>query len=285
MRDQYNIIPVTMAAIIHVAIAASLVLAFDFRSREFPVVPLAINATLVTEDELQAAPPVELPEPEPDPEPELVPEPEPEPEPEPDPEPDTSEQDRLRQEEEKRQADLRAEQERIREQQERDRQRREQEEQEQRERAEAEVERQRQLAEQKRQDDLERQRLENERQRQEAEAAERQRLRQAEIDAEAQRLARMQADDVTRWQYAIQQKITRNFVLPASAPATGLECVVNVRQLPGGRVVDVRVGRCNGDAVVERAIEAAVNKASPLPSPDNPNIFERDLQIVFKPEQ
>ena len=280
MRDQYNIIPMTMAGLFHVMVVASLVFAFDFRSRDFPVVPLAIKATLVTEEELQAAPPVLEEEPEPP-----VELPEPEPEPEPELEPDTSEQDRLRQEEEKRQADLKAEQDRIREQQERDRQRREQDEREQRERAEAEVERQRQLAEQKRLDDLERQRLENERQRQEAQAAERQRLRQAEIDAEAQRLARMEADDVTRWQYAIQQKITRNFVLPASAPATGLECIVNVRQLPGGRVVDVRVGRCNGADVVRRAIEAAVNKASPLPSPDNPNIFERDLQIVFKPEQ
>ncbi len=273
-----------MAGLFHVVVAASLVFAFDFRSREFPVVPLAINATLVTEEELQAAQPVVEEEPPPVVE-EEPPLPVEQPEPEPEPEPDTSEQDRVREEEAKRQADLQAEQDRIRQQQERDRQRREQEEQERKDRAEAEVERQRQLAEQKRQDDLERQRLENERQRQEAEAAERQRQQQLEIDAEAQRLARMAADDVTRWQYAIRQKITRNFVLPASAPATGLECIVNVRQLPGGRVVDVRVGRCNGDDVVRRAIEAAVNKASPLPSPDNPNIFERDLQIVFKPEQ
>ena len=39
-----------------------------------------------------------------------------------------------------------------------------------------------------------------------------------------------------------------------------------------------------GDAV-RRAIEAAVYKAQPLPQPDNPRIFQRDLRITFKPEQ
>jgi len=265
IRDQYNIIPVAMAGIFHVLVAGSLVLAFDFSSRTFPVVPLAIQATLVTEDDIPPAPP-------------------PVEEDEPEPEPDTSEQDRLREEEAKREADLKVEQERIRLQQEQDRQRREKEVADRKLRAEAEVERQRELAERKRLEDIERQRQENERQRRKEEDEEIRRQQRLEIEAEERRLAAMEADDVTRWQYAIQQKITRNFVLPASAPAN-LECIVDVRQLPGGRVVDVQVGRCNGDEAVRRAIETAVYKASPMPSPDNPGIFERDLQILFKPEQ
>jgi colicin import membrane protein len=187
-------------------------------------------------------------------------------------------------EEEKRLADLRAEQERIKLQQEEDRRRRAEEEAERKRRQEEETERLRAEAERKRQEDLERQRAENERQRREAEEAEIQRRRQQELDAEQNRLLAMQADDMTRWVFALQQAITRNFIPPASSPID-LECVVDVRQLPGGVVANVSISRCNGDEAVQRAIIAAVNKASPLPAPDNPRIFERDLRITFKPEQ
>jgi len=252
-----------MAGIFHLVVAASLVFAFDFSSRSYPVVPLPIQASLILEEEIETRPPpVEEPvEP-------VV----------------TAEDLRALEEETKRRADLTAEQDRIRIQQLEDKQRRDRDEAERKKREEAEVERRRDLAEQKRQEDIERQRLENERQRREADEAEIRRLRQLEIDAEDRRLERMQADDASRWRYALQGRIRRNYIQPASAPPD-LECTVNIRQLPGGRVVDVTIGQCNGDASVRRAVEAAIYKASPLPSPDNPAIFERDLRITFKPEQ
>jgi colicin import membrane protein len=40
---------------------------------------------------------------------------------------------------------------------------------------------------------------------------------------------------------------------------------------------------CNGDAVVVRSIEAAVRKASPLPRPPNPLLFDADLVFEFTP--
>jgi colicin import membrane protein len=268
IRDKYNVIPVFLAGIFHVLVFGGLVFAVDFSSPAYPAVPLAITATLVTEAELTVPPPVE----------------EKEPEPEPEPEPDTSEQDRLQAEENKRQADMREEQERIRLQDEADRKRREAEEAERKRLREQEVERRRQEAERKRLEDLERQRQENQRLRREVEAADLERRRQSEIEDEETRLAALSADDKSRWAYAIRNQITRNFIKPLSAPED-LECIVNVKQLPGGQVVNVDIGRCNGDAAVRRAIEAAVNKASPLPSPDNPSVFERDLTIIFRPEQ
>jgi colicin import membrane protein len=179
---------------------------------------------------------------------------------------------------------LRAEQERIRLQQEEDRQRREKEEAERRRRQEEETERLRAEAERKRQEDLERQQAENERLRREAEMAEIERRRQQELEAEQNRLQAMQANDMAGWVFALQQAISRNFIPPASVPVD-LECVVDVRQLPDGTVANVSIGRCNGDEAVQRAVEAAVYKASPLPAPKNPRIFERDLRITFKPEQ
>jgi colicin import membrane protein len=153
-----------------------------------------------------------------------------------------------------------------------------------RKREEAEIERRRQEAERKRLEDLERQRQENERLRRVAEAAELDRRRRQEMDEEANHLAALDASDMERYSFAIQQKVTRNFIRPASAPEQ-LECVVNVRQLPNGDVMDVSIGNCNGDEAVRRSVEAAVHKASPLPLPANPSIFQRNLQIIFKPEQ
>jgi len=273
-EDRYQIIPSIMSALIHVLIFGGLFVAFDFSSPVQPISPLVIEATLVTEDDAPPPPPPVRKEPEPEPEPAK----------EPEPEPDNNEAERLRLEEEKRQADLRAEQERIRLQQEEDRLRREREETERKRRKEEETERLRAEAERQRQEDLERQRAENERLRREAEEAEIRRRQQQEIEAEQNRLLAMQADDMSRWVFALQQAISRNFVPPASSPID-LECVVDVRQLAGGTVANVSIGRCNGDEAVQRAIEAAVYKASPLPAPDNPRIFERDLRITFKPEQ
>ena len=268
IRDEYNVIPVMLAALFHAAVFAALVVGIDLTRPTRPAVPLAITATIVSEDDIR--------QPEPEPEPVV--------EPEPEPDPAIAEQERLRLEEEKRLADLKAEQERIRIQEEEARQRREREAAERKRREEAELERRRQEAERKRQEDLERQRQENERLRREAEEAELQRRRQQEIEAEERRLAAMQADDVTRWIMSLQQQIGRNFVPPASTPED-FSCVVEVRQLPGGTVVDVSIGQCNGDETVKQALEAAVFKASPLLPPDNPAIFERDLRITFRHEQ
>ncbi len=81
----------------------------------------------------------------------------------------------------------------------------------------------------------------------------------------------------------IENRIQQNWIPPASA-TSGLECVVNVTQIPSGDVVDVRVGRCNGDDAVIRSIEAAVLRSSPLPRPPIPSLFERNLEVVFNPE-
>lgn len=87
-------------------------------------------------------------------------------------------------------------------------------------------------------------------------------------------------------QYAevIRQKVERNWIRPASA-RPGLHCVVLVKQIPGGDVVEVRVADCNGDAAVVRSIEAAVFRSSPLPPPPNPSLFDRSLRFEFKPEE
>jgi colicin import membrane protein len=285
IRDEHNVVPVLLAFALHALIFASMFVVLDFTRSIRPATPLAIEATLVTESALQAPPVVE-----------------PEPEPEREPQPDPAEQQRLEAERLKRQQELEAEQARIREEQAAEQRRLEQEAEERREREaaekerqrieaeerqkreEAEAERLRQEAERKRLEDIERQRRENERLREEAEEAERQRRFEQELAEESARLEAMSSGEMARYVFAIQRKIEQNWIRPASA-VPGLECVINVRQVPGGEVIGATIESCNGDAAVQRSIEAAVFKASPLPEPDNPALFDRNLRITFKPEQ
>jgi colicin import membrane protein len=269
IRDTYNIIPFILAGLFHALILGGLIIAFDFSKAARPPVPLVISATLVSENDMPKTPPLVK---------------EPEPEPEEVPEPDRAAEDRAQLEEEKRLEDLQAEQNRIREQEEVDRKRRLQEETERKKRQDEEIERRRAEAERKRLEDLERQRLENERERKEAETAERQRQLDAELAVEADRLADMNSDELARYQYRIENQIMRNWIEPPSA-LPGIECVVRVQQLPNGEVVEVSITECNGDEAVRRSIEAAVNKASPLPLPSNRSLFDRNLTIIFRPEQ
>lgn len=255
--DTHNVIPVTLALLLHVMVFGSLLVVLDFGDRARPAMPLAIKGTLVTDNAIVIPPKVE----------EIVP-----------PQPDSTEQDRLRAEEQKRQEDARFEQERLDriEQQLEDRKRAEAAAERKRV-ADAEQERKRVEAEKAREAQIERQRLENERLRAEAQAA-----RQAEIDAESNRLDAMAVSAEAAYIFAIQQNISRNWVRPPTA-AAGIECIVNIRQLPGGEVVSVSIGACNADAVVRRSIEAAVHKASPLPAPSDPSVFDRNLRLEFRP--
>jgi len=159
----------------------------------------------------------------------------------------------------------------------------------------AEAERQR-VAEQKRKEEAaraaEQKRKEEaarlaEQRRQEAERkrrAEIQRQLQSEIAAEEQRLAAVAAGKLQQYIAAISSRVNRNWIRPASA-TPGIECDVHVSQIPGGEIVNVRIGRCNGDAAVVRSIEAAVYRASPLPPPPDPSLFDRNLRFTFRPEE
>jgi colicin import membrane protein len=60
--------------------------------------------------------------------------------------------------------------------------------------------------------------------------------------------------------------------------------MLNVTQVPGGEVTEVTIGECNGDQAVRESIEAAVYRASPLPPPPDPALFDRHLRIDFKPD-
>jgi len=122
-----------------------------------------------------------------------------------------------------------------------------------------------------------------EQQRRAEEAAEFQRaLREEEIAREqAARAVRLQTQ---REQYImlIKQKVNNNWLRPATT-ATGQSCDVSVTQTMRGDVIDVQLQSCTADNAFQRSVERAVRKASPLPPPPDPELFDRQIDFTFKP--
>jgi colicin import membrane protein len=121
-----------------------------------------------------------------------------------------------------------------------------------------------------------------EKKKQSAEAARRRKQLQAEIAAEEK--ARDARLATLRQQYVglITLKIQNNWIKPPTSP-DNLNCIVDVQQVPGGAVVNAQVTQCNGDDAVRQSIVTAVLRASPLPAPPDPSLFDRNLVITFCP--
>lgn len=103
-----------------------------------------------------------------------------------------------------------------------------------------------------------------------------------QLAAEERRSKMARSGEEAKYHEAIRQKVVRNWIRPAALPAN-LECVVAVEQLSTGDVVKAEVASCNGDESVKRSIEAAVLRASPLPSPADRSIWDRHIEFIFKP--
>ncbi len=87
-----------------------------------------------------------------------------------------------------------------------------------------------------------------------------------------------------RYIASLRNRIQNSWIKPPSA-RVGVDCRVAVTQVPGGEVTSARVTTCNGDAAVRQSIENAVYRASPLPDPPDPALFQRNFEIEFKPDE
>jgi len=114
--------------------------------------------------------------------------------------------------------------------------------------------------------------------------AEREAELQRSLAAEEESAALARSGVMDEYRSLLVQTIERSWIRPPSARA-GLECTLFVTQAPGGTVIDVKLGPCNGDQAVRESITNAVFRASPLPAPRDPRAFERRLEIVFKPTE
>jgi colicin import membrane protein len=262
--------PFVWSALLHVIVFAGAFGAWQFFRAPDPPETLAIEATVIDAKALRAAEkaaarPTRKPDPAPQPSPEPVVEsPPPEPpkvEPTTDDTAEREAKERKEKEAEQKQAEearLAAEQRLLVEKAQR----------------EAEAKRlaeEKRLAEQKRAAEEARVRSQRE--------AELRRSLEAEERADAMRSSGV----ANQWKAQIRARIERAWIRPPSARA-GASCEVDVTQVPGGEVVSVRVNQCTGgDEAMRASVEAAVYRASPLPPPPDPALFERNLQLTFRP--
>ena len=285
---------IALSVLVHSLIVAAAVLGW-FTWKHEPPEPqtLAIEGSVIDERAMknispppkpapmQPAPEPEPPPPEPEPQPEPEPEPEPEPPPPEDqgpPKPDPAEVERRLEEE--RVAAEKAEQEKqARLDAERKEAERIEAEKQAAARAAAEkVAAEKRAAEKKRAEEAARKAAEEKAR--EAREAE---LRRS-LEAEERVNAARNSEEAARWHSQIVNRITRAWIRPPSAVA-GVNCVVLVAQVPGGEVTSVRVDSCNpNDAALRESVEAAVLRASPLPTPPPGVPFERNLRLIFAPQ-
>lgn len=101
--------------------------------------------------------------------------------------------------------------------------------------------------------------------------------------AERERQERLRQLDIDRaiYRQAISQHVMSQWNKPPSAQ-DNYTCDVVVTQNPAGYVLDVKVTACVGDAAFKQSVEQAVWKADPLPTPENPAVFDRVIRFNFE---
>ena len=102
-----------------------------------------------------------------------------------------------------------------------------------------------------------------------------------EAAAREQAAARNRA--LATWVSKIQAKIRSNVNLPPDIVGNP-EAIFDVSLLPTGEVLTVRLRKSSGHKGLDAAVERAIQKSSPLPKPDQPELFRRDLELSYRPQ-
>ena len=80
----------------------------------------------------------------------------------------------------------------------------------------------------------------------------------------------------------IKGKIKGNLMLPPDIRGNP-EAIFDVVQLPSGEILSVKLKKSSGHAAYDSAIERAILKSSPLPKPEQGDLFSRALELKFRP--
>jgi len=102
---------------------------------------------------------------------------------------------------------------------------------------------------------------------------------QKAADADAAARTRAEADYIRR----IQAKVKGNVTLPPDLNGNP-EAIFEVVQLPTGEIIDAVLRKSSGVRAYDEAVQRAIQKSSPLPRPDRPELFQRSLTLKFRPQ-
>jgi hypothetical protein len=94
--------------------------------------------------------------------------------------------------------------------------------------------------------------------------------------------APMRIDTLGKYAFAIQEKIMMSWKQP-EVSTDRLKCEAIVKQSETGVVDFLSIGECNGSEKEVQSIREAILEASPLPIPDNPQLFDENIRFLFCP--
>lgn len=85
------------------------------------------------------------------------------------------------------------------------------------------------------------------------------------------------------WTAQLVGYIAQRWIRPPGLP-DDIYCVVDLELLPTGQIIQVNITRSSGVSAFDDSVLRAVNKSDPLPLPEDPAAFVRQLRITFTPE-
>jgi colicin import membrane protein len=101
----------------------------------------------------------------------------------------------------------------------------------------------------------------------------------------AKREAAAKQKALETWIGQIQNRIRSRIPVHVAEDVPGNpEAVFNVSLLPNAEVLNVRMRKSSGNRAYDEAVERAILAASPLPMPSDRSLFQRQLELTFRPK-
>jgi colicin import membrane protein len=101
----------------------------------------------------------------------------------------------------------------------------------------------------------------------------------------AQEQASANAKGLATWLDKIRTKIRSRIPLQAVQDVPGNpEAIFDVSLLPTGEVLQVKMRKSSGQKGYDDAVERAILGSSPLPKPEPASLFQRQLELRFRPQ-
>lgn len=117
-----------------------------------------------------------------------------------------------------------------------------------------------------------------------------QKMMQQQLKSEQNSLAKVRqqqmAGVIDQYKAAIQRAIGQQWVIPEGVNKS-LSSQFLINLAPGGAVLSVRLLHSSGNQALDRSAKVAILKASPLPVPGNPAVFDnfRALRLTVSPKE
>ncbi len=120
-----------------------------------------------------------------------------------------------------------------------------------------------------------------------------QKMLQNQVLAEQKQLAEEQSEahgsqsqgEVDKYKAQVLQAISSQWIVPDGVDDKAV-CQLLINVAPGGVVLDVQLLSSSGNSILDRSAQTAVLKASPLPVPTEPGLFDefRTIKLRFNPQ-